>query len=170
MSPSGPPEDDGDPPPEDGAAEPGGSGARSVFSGPVGADGAATSPQRCARTPRAKSARSHRGARAARAESALRDQVEIRPDDGEGRKLAARHLAYLERDGVERDGSPGRLYGADEKFSAEEFRERHPGRETAISIHRLAAGRRAVRPDGIGPAAHGARSRRTRAVASSGRR
>jgi hypothetical protein len=45
---------------------------------------------------------------------------------GEGRKLAARHLAYLERDGVERDGSPGRPYGADEKFSAEEFRERIP--------------------------------------------
>jgi len=48
------------------------------------------------------------------------------PMTGEGRKLAARHLAYLERDGVERDGSPGRLYGADEKFSAEEFRERIP--------------------------------------------
>jgi type IV secretory pathway VirD2 relaxase len=44
----------------------------------------------------------------------------------EGRKLARRHLGYLERDGVERDGSPGRLYGADEKFSAEEFRERIP--------------------------------------------
>ncbi len=41
-----------------------------------------------------------------------------------GRKLAGRHLAYLERDGVERDGSPGRLYGPDEKFSADEFRER----------------------------------------------
>jgi Protein of unknown function (DUF3363) len=40
-----------------------------------------------------------------------------------GRKLAKLHLAYLERDGVERDGSPGRLYGADAKFSAEEFRE-----------------------------------------------
>jgi hypothetical protein len=48
------------------------------------------------------------------------------PTTGEGRRLAARHLAYLERDGVERDGSPGRLYGADEKFSAEEFRERTP--------------------------------------------
>jgi len=45
----------------------------------------------------------------------------------EGRKLAARHLAYLERDGVERDGSPGLLYGPDEKFSADEFRERLPG-------------------------------------------
>jgi len=40
-----------------------------------------------------------------------------------GRKLATRHLAYLERDGVERDGSPGRLYGADEEFSEEVFRE-----------------------------------------------
>jgi hypothetical protein len=39
------------------------------------------------------------------------------PMTADGRKLAARHLAYLERDGVERDGSPGRLYGADEKFS-----------------------------------------------------
>src|SRR3954471_15093563 len=48
------------------------------------------------------------------------------PMTGEGRRLAVRHLAYLERDGVERDGSPGRLYGADEKFSAEEFRERIP--------------------------------------------
>src|SRR5206468_5912192 len=44
----------------------------------------------------------------------------------DGRKLAARHLAYLERDGVEPDGSPGRLYGDDEKFSAEAFRERIP--------------------------------------------
>jgi type IV secretory pathway VirD2 relaxase len=41
-----------------------------------------------------------------------------------GRKLAARHLAYLERDGVERDGSPGRLYGSDETFSADHVRER----------------------------------------------
>jgi type IV secretory pathway VirD2 relaxase len=49
------------------------------------------------------------------------------PMTGEGRNLARRHLAYLERDGVERDGSPGRLYGADEEFSAEEFRERIPG-------------------------------------------
>jgi len=32
------------------------------------------------------------------------------------------HLAYLERDGVEPDGAPGRLYGADEEFNAEAFR------------------------------------------------
>jgi hypothetical protein len=34
-----------------------------------------------------------------------------------GRRDAARlHLAHLERDGVERDGYPGHLYGADEAF------------------------------------------------------
>lgn len=33
-----------------------------------------------------------------------------------------RHLAYLERDGVERDGSPGRLYGADDEFDRAAFR------------------------------------------------
>jgi hypothetical protein len=33
-----------------------------------------------------------------------------------------RHLAYLERDGVERDGSPGRLYGADDGFDRDGFR------------------------------------------------
>jgi hypothetical protein len=33
-----------------------------------------------------------------------------------------RHLAYLERDGVERDGSPGRLYGADDRFDRDAFR------------------------------------------------
>ncbi|MEO8212377.1 MAG: DUF3363 domain-containing protein [Myxococcales bacterium] len=41
---------------------------------------------------------------------------------GNGRKLARAHLAYLERDGVESDGSPGRLYGRDENFDADAFR------------------------------------------------
>ena len=40
-----------------------------------------------------------------------------------GRLAATRHLAYLERDGVERDGSPGRLYGPDEAFDSEAFAE-----------------------------------------------
>ena len=40
-----------------------------------------------------------------------------------GRLAAGRHLAYLERDGVERDGSPGRLYGPDEAFDSEAFAE-----------------------------------------------
>jgi type IV secretory pathway VirD2 relaxase len=39
-----------------------------------------------------------------------------------GLKAAKLHLAYLERDGVERDGSAGLLYGADEKFTSEGFR------------------------------------------------
>jgi hypothetical protein len=39
-----------------------------------------------------------------------------------GMKANRMHLDYLERDGVERDGSPGRLYGADENFQREEFR------------------------------------------------
>ena len=38
-----------------------------------------------------------------------------------GQKAAKLHLAYLERDGVERDGSPGRLYGPDETFTAKAF-------------------------------------------------
>lgn len=44
------------------------------------------------------------------------------PLNQHGIKAARLHLAYLERDGVEQDGSPGRLYGADENFRAEEFR------------------------------------------------
>jgi type IV secretory pathway VirD2 relaxase len=44
------------------------------------------------------------------------------PLNQHGIKAARLHLAYLERDGVERDGSPGRLYGADETFRAEGFR------------------------------------------------
>jgi type IV secretory pathway VirD2 relaxase len=41
---------------------------------------------------------------------------------GTGRSRARAHLKYIERDGVERDGSPGRLYGADGAFDAEAFR------------------------------------------------
>ena len=32
-----------------------------------------------------------------------------------------KHLGYLERDGVERDGSAGELYGADDTFNGKEF-------------------------------------------------
>jgi hypothetical protein len=45
--------------------------------------------------------------------------AQIRSGDLRGMKS---HLAYLERDGVERDGSPGRLYGADAGFSRDAFR------------------------------------------------
>ena len=43
------------------------------------------------------------------------------PLHGGGLKKAKLHLAYLERDGVEREGAPGRLYGADEGFDREAF-------------------------------------------------
>jgi type IV secretory pathway VirD2 relaxase len=46
---------------------------------------------------------------------------------GGGRVAAGLHLAYLERDGVERDGSPGRLYGPDETFDREAFAEPQTG-------------------------------------------
>jgi Bacterial conjugation TrbI-like protein/DNA topoisomerase len=42
---------------------------------------------------------------------------------GGGRDAARLHLAYLERDGVERDGSPGQLYGADASFDKAGFAE-----------------------------------------------
>jgi hypothetical protein len=44
-----------------------------------------------------------------------------------GRLAAARHLAYLEREGVERDGSPGRLYDAGGPVDRAAFAEPLPG-------------------------------------------
>ncbi|MEP6654533.1 MAG: hypothetical protein ABJA82_14325 [Myxococcales bacterium] len=43
------------------------------------------------------------------------------PLTSRGLRAATAHLAYLERDGVERDGSAGRLYGADEEFTSAAF-------------------------------------------------
>ena len=69
---------------------------------------------------------SKRGRIAVRAPHALSRRCVIKARyvsmTGNGRKIAKAHLAYLERDGVERDGSPGRLYGPDESFDAEAFR------------------------------------------------
>jgi Protein of unknown function (DUF3363) len=47
----------------------------------------------------------------------------------QGAKSAKEHLEYLERDGVERDGSPGRFYAANENFIAEEIRAPLEGEE-----------------------------------------
>ena len=49
---------------------------------------------------------------------------------GRGAQAAARHLRYIERDGVEKDGSPGVLYGPEGQVARETFeqprvRERH---------------------------------------------
>src|SRR5262245_64473603 len=91
---------------------------------------ARTAPRPTSKDVRVRRARNQPGRVAVREPHALSRRCVIKsryvPMTADGRKLAARHLAYLERDGVERDGSPGRLYGADEKFSAEEFRERIP--------------------------------------------
>ena len=45
------------------------------------------------------------------------------PAAGKGQKAARLHLSYLERDGVERDGSPGTLYGRDDSFDPASMRE-----------------------------------------------
>lgn len=45
---------------------------------------------------------------------------------GAGRKLAALHLAYIERDGVNRDGSAGVLYGSTAGFSRDQLVEEMP--------------------------------------------
>jgi hypothetical protein len=42
---------------------------------------------------------------------------------GHGAQAAARHLRYIERDGVEKDGSPGVLYGREGPASRERFEQ-----------------------------------------------
>ena len=49
------------------------------------------------------------------------------PMDAYGQDAARLHLKYLERDGVERDGSPGELYGRDAGFVRDTFGEPIPG-------------------------------------------
>jgi type IV secretory pathway VirD2 relaxase len=44
-----------------------------------------------------------------------------------GAQAAARHLRYIERDGVEKDGSPGVLYGPEGPAACERFEEPRPG-------------------------------------------
>jgi type IV secretory pathway VirD2 relaxase len=91
---------------------------------------ARTAPRSTGDSARRRRARNQPGRIAVRTPHALSRRCVIKsryvPMTADGRKLAARHLAYLERDGVERDGSRGRLYGADEKFRLEEFRDRLP--------------------------------------------
>ena len=102
---------------------------------------ARTAPRRAGDSPRRRRVRNQPGRIAVREPHALSRRCVIKsryvPMTADGRKLAARHLAYLERDGVERDGSPGRLYGADEKFSAEEFRDRLPEEKRPVSYTHL---------------------------------
>jgi hypothetical protein len=88
---------------------------------------ARTAPRRSGTGPRGWQTRKQPGRVAVREPHALSRRCVIKsrylPMTASARKLANRHLAYLERDGVERDGSPGQLYGIDGKFSGEEFRQ-----------------------------------------------
>lgn len=51
-----------------------------------------------------------------------------------GKKAASLHLAYVERDGVERDGTAGTLYGAAGPVTREEFDEPLPGEKHQFRI------------------------------------
>jgi type IV secretory pathway VirD2 relaxase len=93
--------------------------------------GSATFPQRRPGQPARRSARECTSRRASRARVAMRAagaasrrvvvKVHISPMRSGGAKAAALHLRYIERDGVEKDGAPGRLYGADDAVLARDF-------------------------------------------------
>ncbi len=51
-----------------------------------------------------------------------------------GASLAARHLRYIERDGVDKDGSKGLLYGADGPERAETFNQPRPGEKHQFRV------------------------------------
>jgi type IV secretory pathway VirD2 relaxase len=51
------------------------------------------------------------------------------PTDTYDQDAARLHLKYLERDGVERDGSPGKLFGQDAGFARDTFGEPIPGEQ-----------------------------------------
>jgi hypothetical protein len=51
-----------------------------------------------------------------------------------GKRAARLHLAYVEREGVERDGSPGRLYGAEGPLERTRFEEERPGEQHQFRI------------------------------------
>jgi hypothetical protein len=74
------------------------------------------------------------GARTSRAfdASARRVVVKVRVvhvDKAWGKKAAKLHLSYLERDGVQQDGSPGKLYGEDGPVERRDFAKDLEGEE-----------------------------------------
>jgi type IV secretory pathway VirD2 relaxase len=81
---------------------------------------------RIGRAPVARQGGSRRAADVARPSTSARRCVVkarvVRLTDG-GIAAARLHLAYIERDGVERDGSPGRLYGAAETVERDALAE-----------------------------------------------
>ena len=66
-------------------------------------------------------------------------------------KAAKVHLAYLEREGVERDGSAGKLYGSGRRVRPAAVPYTDGGRAETIPVHRLTGGWRETRPEGVRP-------------------
>jgi hypothetical protein len=81
-----------------------------------------------------------------------------------GAKAAALHLRYIERDGVEKDGSKGVPFTADGPARVETFDQPRPG-ERSISPDRVAGRRQGARPHRICSALDGARRARSRSQA-----
>lgn len=54
-------------------------------------------------------------------------KARVVPLNARGVKAAQLHLRYIEREGVERDGSPGRLYGSNAEVAREELSDPLPG-------------------------------------------
>ena len=65
------------------------------------------------------------------------------PMNGYGREAGRLHLKYLERDSVERDGSPGKPYGADDRFDVAQLASPMPGERNQVRF--------IVSPAGMGP-------------------
>ena len=80
---------------------------------------------------RARSSRSRRGEARVHARQASARRVIIKAHvqrmGPSGAKAAALHVRYIERDGVERDGSKGVLYGSDRPVRARSFEQPRPG-------------------------------------------
>ena len=67
-------------------------------------------------------------------------------------KAAALHLRYIERDGVEKDGSKGVLYDAKGRFARGPSSSRAPARSTSF----VSSSRRRTAPSSISPSTCGA--------------
>jgi hypothetical protein len=119
-----------------------------------------------------------RGAGAARRRAAARSRVAVvRPDANArrvvvkvhvarlgagGAKAAALHLRYIERDGVERDGSKGVAYTSDEPARVETFEQPRSGERHQFRFIGRRGGARSHR---VRPALHGAGRARSRSQA-----
>lgn len=89
--------------------------------------------QSLSHTPKKQKSSSNRGGHPARGKSAAATKAPGNFDrrvlvkarivkmNAQGKKAMMLHINYIEREGVERDGSKGHLYGQDQRFNREEF-------------------------------------------------